>query len=446
MNSNGKCNSVSVLCKTSDMNGLCNSCYNGYDLTQGQCVLSSTSTDNVDPSCKVWDYKFQKCIKCAERFVMRPNGACNPVSNLCKTFSEINGLCTSCHAGYDLTQGDCALSNSNNGQPSDLGCKNWDWNRQVCLECSSRWFFNSKGVCTQVSDNCQSYDSNGVCTACYYGYSLSGNQCVALNNNVQPTDAGCKTWDWRRQVCLECSNRWVFDSKGVCTPIKDSCKSYISNGACSACFAGYTLSQGQCVSSSSNTASPSDAGCKTWDWNRQVCLECSSRWFFNSKGVCTQVSDNCKSFTLNGDCSACWAGYDLIQGACVRNTSQPLNVNCKAWDWNKQVCLECANRFVFNSNGICVSVSDNCRTFDNSGFCTGCYNGYTLSQGQCVSSSSNTASPSDAGCKTWDWNRQVCLECSSRWFFNSKGVCTQISDNCAQFSSSGLCSACYKDY
>jgi hypothetical protein len=137
-------------------------CYNG-------------SVIPIDPLCKLWDWNNRKCLQCSEKSFRNPNGngACNPVSNLCKTFSEINGLCTSCYAGYDLTQGDCALSNSNNGRPSDLGCKNWDWNKQVCLECSSGWVFNSKGVCTQVSSNCQSYDANGVCTGCYNGYTLS---------------------------------------------------------------------------------------------------------------------------------------------------------------------------------------------------------------------------------------------------------------------------------
>lgn len=33
--------------------------------------------------------------------------------------------------------------------------------------------------------------------------------CVLVDAGY-PIDLGCKTWDWERQKCLECSSRWVF--------------------------------------------------------------------------------------------------------------------------------------------------------------------------------------------------------------------------------------------
>jgi hypothetical protein len=65
-------------------------------------------------------------------------------------------------------------------------------------------------------------------------------------------------------------------------------------------------------------------------------------------------------------------------------------------------------RWVFNSQRVCVPVNDNCRLFGLNGLCTACYSGYDLVNSQCIYSNSNTAQPSDLGCKVWDWNRQVC--------------------------------------
>ena len=247
-----------------------------------------------------------------------------------------------CYHGYDLIKGQCIVSPI--AQPTDLGCKIWDWNKQVCLECSARWTFNSKGVCVPVSDNCNQWDASGACTACYKGYELVKGQCVQ-SAVQQPTDLGCKTWDWDRQVCLECSARWTFNSKGVCVPVSDNCNQWDASGACTACYKGYELVKGQCVQSA--VQQPTDLGCKTWDWDRKVCLECSARWTFNSKGVCVPVSDNCNQWDASGACTAFYTGYQL-------------------------------------SNGQCQLANTLCKSFNSSGACASCFNGYVLYQNNCT--------------------------------------------------------------
>lgn len=37
-----------------------------------------------------------------------------------------------------------------------------------------------------------------------------------------PKDPGCKSWDWDRQVCLECSGRFI-PKNGICVPVDPSC-------------------------------------------------------------------------------------------------------------------------------------------------------------------------------------------------------------------------------
>ncbi len=104
-----------------------------------------------------------------------------------------------CFNGYNLLKGQCIVAPI--VQPTDLGCKIWDWNNQKCLTCSDRWTFNSKGFCVPVTDQCAKWDASGACTACYKGYEIVKGQCVQ-SAVQQPTDLGCKTWDWDRQVCL----------------------------------------------------------------------------------------------------------------------------------------------------------------------------------------------------------------------------------------------------
>ena len=66
--------------------------------------------------------------------------------------------------------------------------------------------------------------------------------------------------------------------------------------------------------------------------------------------------------------------------------------------------MKCAERAYFGPKGLCIAVSDYCRTWDNyDGFCLTCYKGYSLLNGDCVESPEKNSAPSDIGCKRWDW-------------------------------------------
>ena len=210
------------------------------------------------------------------------------------------------------------------------------------------------------------------------------------------------------------------------------------------------MKEGKCLFSDFNNAKPADAGCGAWDWNNQVCLSCSKGWFFNDNGVCVPVSDQCASHSENGDCTSCYKGYDLIEGKCVFsefNNAKPSDAGCGLWNWDEQVCLQCSKGFVFNAKQICVASSDLCRSIvPETGACDSCYEGYDLKEGACLFSEFNNARPSDLGCHQWDWNNQVCLKCSHRWFFNSEKKCVPVDDNCNSYNEDGSCASCYTGY
>lgn len=96
---------------------------------------------------------------------------CVSVSTSCRTH-DLSGRCTSCYKGYKLENSFCVLSDLNNQPPIDLGCASWDWDNQICLQCSNRFVLTSNG-CTPVSDNCRTFNSAGDCTLCYKGYEVS---------------------------------------------------------------------------------------------------------------------------------------------------------------------------------------------------------------------------------------------------------------------------------
>ena len=406
------CVQVSSLCNTFDRSGNCLTCYSGYNLVNGKCVLAPVQKV-ADVGCASWNWNRQTCLQCSNNWVFNNNGVCVPVSDQCNTYDK-SGACVTCYRGYNLVNGACVLAPVE--KVSDVGCATWNWNKQTCLQCSNNWVFNSNNICVPVSDQCNTFDSTGACLTCYLGYNLVNGKCV-LAPAQKVADVGCATWNWNRQTCLQCSNNWVFNNHNVCVPVSDQCNTYDRSGACLTCYRGYNLVNGACVLAPIQKVS--DVGCATWDWNRQVCQQCSNNWVFNNHGVCVPVSDQCNTYDRTGACVTCYKGYNLVNGACVLAPVQKVaDVGCARWDWDSQKCLQCSARFVFNRNSICVPVSDNCNTWDNSGTCTSCYSGYVLDgSGNCQLGNSLCQASNPSG---------ACTSCFSGYILNN-GNCVPIS-------------------
>ena len=108
---------------------------------------------------------------------MNSQGVCVLVNPSCFTFNEMNGFCTSCYPGFEVTSdGGCAKAKAEEGDPN---CKTFNVDN-ICIECSKGAIFNPFGVCITVDPSCLDYDrADGFCTSCYAGYELSpGRRCV----------------------------------------------------------------------------------------------------------------------------------------------------------------------------------------------------------------------------------------------------------------------------
>lgn len=85
------------MCKTFDReNGNCLSCYTGYEVADGTCIVSKTA----DPFCKKVDQS-GKCAFCFQGYISI-KGKCTQQNPLCKSIDKDTGGCTSCWPGYSL--------------------------------------------------------------------------------------------------------------------------------------------------------------------------------------------------------------------------------------------------------------------------------------------------------------------------------------------------------
>lgn len=235
------CVAVDALCRTFDrVNGYCLSCYAGYSLQSGRCVVipPDAGYQNTNRYCSVWDGS--NCRQCANNTYFNSNGICTPVNPNCSSSSML-GQCLSCYTGYLLRSNNCVIDNTTINVGNALCSK---WSGLNCQECSTR-SYSMNGICTAVNTLCNTWDrTSGRCLTCYNGYILNGITCI-INSQAVSNNPLCKTFDGPR--CIECANRAYFVGD-MCRAVDNSCATWSSlNGQCQSCYNGFALQGGLCV-------------------------------------------------------------------------------------------------------------------------------------------------------------------------------------------------------
>lgn len=93
-----------------------------------------------------------------------------------------------------------------------------------------------------------------------------------------------------------------------------------------------------------------------------------------------------------------------------------LDPNCALGD-TYNFCLKCKTAYYINY-GNCLKASDQCKTFNiNTGACETCYDGFTIKNRDCVSSTSTptTPQPSD-NCQLRSGT--LCIKCNDRYYLS----------------------------
>ena len=170
-----------------------------------------------------------------------------------------------------------------------LGC--WT-SANTCSYCADS-FLSESSVCLPVETSinfCFSYQSEGKCIECQYGYYLDDSKCTKI-----PV-SGCVEFDKDTMKCLSCQNNINVDSKDLCE----------EGSECEILHCKY---------------------CKVVGAKTQ-CIHCQDGYaVINSNGVgsCIQETksiENCKSVdeVNNLKCKICDSPYYNMSGSCLKST------------------------------------------------------------------------------------------------------------------------------
>lgn len=155
-------------CKTSNSsNGLCLTCFDGYQLGGGNCVLASSVINNVGSNVYCTQFNGTACVKCMNRYYVKDN-TCYSIDPNCLTYNATTGYCLTCYSGYSVSSlGNCFLPNSNT--ISDPYCTSVI--NSKCINCLNGWYVDQlTGHCTLMSILCVNYDMlTGHCNQCASG-------------------------------------------------------------------------------------------------------------------------------------------------------------------------------------------------------------------------------------------------------------------------------------
>jgi hypothetical protein len=146
----GNCTLANPLCKTlSQSNGQCLTCYDGYNLINGNCILVLAPTI---PYCNTQVQN--ACTNCVEGFYIS-NGQCLQVTAYCQAYSMQTGVCLSCFQGYVFQNSVCIYPSL--GVDPNCGF----YTGSYCSTCKSGYVLVNY-FCTASDPHCLSYDGSGM--------------------------------------------------------------------------------------------------------------------------------------------------------------------------------------------------------------------------------------------------------------------------------------------
>lgn len=167
---------------------------------------------------------------------------------------------------------------------------------------------------------CNSNDLN-QCNKCFNGFGLIGNECKSCND----------------KNCIKCDD---------------------NINICQICKKGYALIEGKCAKKDNSF----DSWCKTYQYRIsslklwKKCIECIGPTYLEDNKYIRCKDENCseckKNESGNEICSECMDGYGLVDGECIKCSSDCLNCN-------KNECLKCDNHF-YLSDKICKPCNKTC--------------------------------------------------------------------------------------
>ncbi|KAL7721774.1 Protein serine/threonine kinase [Entamoeba marina] len=369
VNSDGTCNEkIDVeLCTEYATSGICVSCEEGY-YVQGYSIGYQTCS-SCPSNCKkcTSDGLTVECILCDNGFEIS-NGRCvksSTCSNgyiygMCRTCDEYtystNEECNSCIDG-------CSLCGDN------LSCDVCDISEQYLIQSDNQCL--KQTTASAVSSNeiigCISgyYLQNGNCESCsIYGESCTSCNiygCLECSNNTINIDGNCLSipncGNVVNNYCTGCGEKSFFN--GIeCLSCPTGCSSCTSETSCSNCEDDYWLEENNLCYSTSETTLNID-GCIEIRNGR--CIRCSSNMFLNERS-CELCDSNCLTCDSFADyCLSCHSNFtiqkDSTSSYCIEN--EVLNSKCSQMMLSGTGCAICKDGY-YRQETDCEKCVDNC--------------------------------------------------------------------------------------
>ena len=156
------------MCKTIDLsNGNCLSCYQGYVIEKGNCIILQVVTF---PFCQTVSNGI--CQRCIQGYYTETPYQCSPVSILCRDYDQNTGNCLSCIQGYFLQIGQCVYPASG----FDQNCITYDVSA-FCSSCKPGYYLLNY-ICTLIDPYCVAFDqASQICNQCGGGKVPNGSKC-----------------------------------------------------------------------------------------------------------------------------------------------------------------------------------------------------------------------------------------------------------------------------
>ena len=229
--------------------------------------------------------------------------------------------CSSCAAGYAMTNGVCILA------PIDCS------RTTACGGASHGTCMNNTCTCTAA------YQGQG-CESCAEGYQDNDKNGTCLATCANPaTTISCAA----PKTCADTSG----------TPVC-SCPPGSSGSSCQSCLSGYTRqSNGTCIQCPPNTTG-------------EACAECSAGFNKQPDGSCAA----CPPFSTGINCDACVTGYakDPATGKCVKSCTSNSQCGTRGYcdmslpvpsctcqpGYTGATCSECAPNYVRDASNNCI--------------------------------------------------------------------------------------------
>ena len=421
----GKCVAGNNYCKNCDEEGKkCRECEKGlYPDKNGGC--------SFDENCEI-SYR-GNCLQCKEDYILVGEDSGFKICKLifsddlknCEKINSKTGLCDLCKEGYFLDNGDKKCSNIQNCYESMFGkcikcnngfylnikennCKSQtgsllyckeSFDDEICDTCDDDFFFDEKGVCTNVKYCSESYLGCQKCIKNYY-LTKDGGACTQEKN--------CYSGDKLNGLCNYCVPNYYLDLKDrKCKSNKEDYSFFhcikVENGVCSQCENDYNLSEDKICTLAKNCAEVDEDG---------KCILCSENYHLGLDNICTNIS-HCIYSEVYYDCKECEDGYYF-------NTTSKL-------------CLKYIEGF------------ENCKLTTVSGNDTICYyckNGFYMNQTDHLCYNNKEKDDNFYKCLLTDMKGEKCIKCEDNYYIGYKDYkCSKIY-GCDKSENEDLCSEC----